>query len=208
MDAKALHIVDDWEARLDIKLKEIKKAKIKEGKSKEEEKEKKKLNKTKKHEDEMKKMTVASGVGVQSEEGWRCLSEEANREFLSGKWGRFGLLSLCPFSLNVCCSQGQGQVPKGVGNYTYGGSRRHCALALAHCQVLILSAACLPTFCNISLNRSLMEDERWDQPASVREAHLHLAKITTTSSPSHVPPIHSHPAGHLTLAQLYQGIDR
>ena len=25
-------------------------------------------------------------------------------------------------SLNVCCSQGQGQVPKGVGNYTYGGS--------------------------------------------------------------------------------------
>ena len=68
MDAKALHIVDDWEARLDIKLKEINKAKIKEGKSKEEEKEKKKLNKTKKHEDEMKKMTVASGVGVQSEE--------------------------------------------------------------------------------------------------------------------------------------------
>ena len=122
MDAKALHIVDDWEARLDIKLKEINKAKIKEGKSKEEEKEKKKLNKTKKHEDEMKKMTVASGVGVQSEEGWRCLSEEANREFLSGKWGRFGLLSLCPFSLNVCFSQGQGQVHKADGNCTYGGS--------------------------------------------------------------------------------------
>ena len=75
MDAKALHIVDDWGARLDIKLKEISKAKIKEGKSKKEEKEKKKLDKTKKHEDEMKKMTVASGVGVQSEEGWRCLSE-------------------------------------------------------------------------------------------------------------------------------------
>ena len=107
-----------------IKLKEINKAKITEGKSKKEEKEKKekKLNKTKKHEDEMKKMTVASGVGVQSEQGWRCLSEEAKREFLSGKWGRFELLSLCPFSLNVCCSQGQGQVPKGVGNYTYGGS--------------------------------------------------------------------------------------
>ena len=49
-----------------IKLKEINKAKITEGKSKKEEKEKKekKLNKTKKHEDEMKKMTVASGVGV------------------------------------------------------------------------------------------------------------------------------------------------
>ena len=55
-DAKALHIVDDWEARLDIKLKEIKKAKIKEGKSKEEEKEKKKLNKTKKHEDTNKRL--------------------------------------------------------------------------------------------------------------------------------------------------------
>ena len=108
-----------------IKLKEINKAKITEGKSKKEEKEKKekeKLNKTKKHEDEMKKMTVASGVGVQSEQGWRCLSEEAKREFLSGKWGRFGLLSLCPFSLNVCCSQGQEQVHKAVGNYTYGGS--------------------------------------------------------------------------------------
>ena len=67
MEAKALHIVDDWGARLDIKLKEINKAKITEGKSKKEEKEKKekeKLNKTKKHEDEMKKMTVASGVGV------------------------------------------------------------------------------------------------------------------------------------------------
>ena len=122
MDAKALHIVDDWEARLDVKLKEINKAKIKEGKSKEEEKEKKKLNKTKKHDDEMKKMTVASGVGVQSEEGWRCLSEEANREFLSGKRGRFGLLSLCPFPLNVCCSQGQGQVHKADGNCAYGGS--------------------------------------------------------------------------------------
>ena len=50
MDAKALHIVDDWGARLDIRLKEIDKAKIKEGKSKKEEKEKKekkKLNKTK-----------------------------------------------------------------------------------------------------------------------------------------------------------------
>ena len=120
MDAKALHIVDDWGARLDIKLKEIDKAKIKEGESKMEEKEKKKPTKTKKHEDEMKKMTVA--LGVQSEEGWRCLSEEANRYFRSGKWRRFGILSLCPFSLNVCCSQGQGQVPKGVGNYTYGGS--------------------------------------------------------------------------------------
>ena len=117
MDAKALHIVDDWGARLDIKLKEIDKAMIKEGKSKKEEKKKNKLTKTKKDEDELKKMTVA--LGVQSEEGWRCLSEEANR---SGKWGRFGILSLCPISLNVCCSQGQGQVPKGVGNYTYGGS--------------------------------------------------------------------------------------
>ena len=120
MDAKALRIVDDWGARLDIKLKEINMAKIKEGESKMEEKEKKKPTKTKKHEDEMKKMTVA--LGVQSEEGWRCLSEEAKREFLSGKWGRFGLLSLCPFSLNVCCSQGQEQVHKAVGNYTYGGS--------------------------------------------------------------------------------------
>ena len=120
MDAKALHILDDWGARLDIKLKEINMAKIKEGESKKEEKEKKKLTKTKKHVDEMKKMTVA--LGVQSEEGWRCLSEEANRYFRSGKWGRFGILSLCPFSLNICCSQGQGQVPKGVGNYTYGGS--------------------------------------------------------------------------------------
>ena len=119
MDAKALHIVDDWGARLDIRLKEIE-AKIKEGKSKKEEKKKKKLTKTKKDEDEMKKMTVA--LGVQSEEGWWCLSEEANRDFRSGKWGRFGILSLCPISLNVCCSQGQGQVPKGVGNYTYGGS--------------------------------------------------------------------------------------
>ena len=124
MDTKALRIVDDWGARLDIRLKEINMAKIKEGESKKEEKEKekKKLTKTKKLEDELKKMTVALGVGVQSEEGWMCLSKEANREFLSGKWGRFGILSLCPFSLNVCCSQGQGQVPKGVGNYTYGGS--------------------------------------------------------------------------------------
>ena len=72
MDAKALHIVDDWGARLDIRLKEIDKAKIKEGESKKEEKEKKKLTKTKKHVDEMMKMTVA--LGVQSEEGWRCLS--------------------------------------------------------------------------------------------------------------------------------------
>ena len=53
-----------------------------------------------------------------------------------------------------------------------------------------------------------MEDEGWDQPTSVREAHLHLDKITTTSSSSHVTPINFHPAGHLTLAQLYQGIDR